>query len=103
MDSKTIEQNKLIAEFMDIPKCDRCEEYCGRYKFGTGIYFEPSEMEYHALWNWLMPVLAKINAYQNDTWQRDIIVNGTIATLITLDIEKCYSAVINFINWYNKQ
>lgn len=58
------EENKLIAEFMGIPKCDRCEKDCDHYKFGSGNYSLPKNMGYHHQWEWLMPVVEKICDYE---------------------------------------
>lgn len=53
-------ENNLIAEFMQIPKCQRCEN-CGAYQYGPGVIFHPKEMKYHSSWDWLMPVIEKIS------------------------------------------
>ena len=42
-----MEDNKLIAEFMDLKST------------GLSIY-KPSEYKYHTSWDWLMPVIEKI-------------------------------------------
>lgn len=64
----TIEEgNKIIAEFMGIPKCDRCGgDDCGKYKFGPGIYYYPKEMNYSTSFDWLMPVVHKIGSLPHD-------------------------------------
>jgi len=67
-EQEIIDGNKLIAVFMGIPTCDRCNG-CGRYKFGSSIYYRPDEMKYHTSWDWLMPVVEKIRslrAYNNE-------------------------------------
>jgi len=80
--------NKLIAEFMDIRNT------------GLSIYKE-SEYEYHTSWDWLMPVaneIIKSRDEQNTDWD---LTNLKYA-LGTTNIDYVYKAVIEFINEYNK-
>lgn len=55
--------NKLIAEFMGLGDGDKyfspTLEDAESVGLGTHVY--PDEMRYHASWDWLMPVLKKIN------------------------------------------
>lgn len=95
-----MKDNLLIATWMGGKPCDRCDD-CGMIKFGESDYRSLYYLRYHSDWNLLMGVLEKINTYQSPSWQRDIMVNGTTLVLITLDIEKTYLAVVNFINWHN--
>jgi len=100
--------NKLIAEFIENDKqCKEAMKYFDNEEFGT-IYFDTTGLKYHKSWDWLMPVVEKI-------W--DIIKNKeslfyfTVNKELTIfskaygenNINTCYSAVIEFINWYNKQ
>lgn len=55
-----IEGNKLIAEFMEIPKCGRCSD-CGAYQYSPAVIWYPSEMRYLESWDWLMPVIKKMD------------------------------------------
>ena len=77
------ENNKLIAEFMDLRST------------GLSIY-KPSEYKYHTSWDWLMPV---VNKCYNSNMQHpnDDITQG----LIDVDIDSTYQAVVNFIKEYN--
>lgn len=62
MDSKEIiKGNKLIAEFMGIPKCERCED-CGGYQYSPAVIYLPNEMKYATSFDWLMEVVDKIEA-----------------------------------------
>ncbi|MCP3682375.1 MAG: hypothetical protein GY861_06755 [bacterium] len=84
------ENNKLIAEFM-----------------GKEIYQHYHESNYHSSWNWLMPVVDKIE----DMGCEVVITNGE-CTISGNDyyveiIGKnrrgaTYDAVVEFINQYNK-
>lgn len=122
------ENNRVIAEFMGIPKCDRCNE-CGMFKYGTGIYYKPEAMGYHTSWDWLMPVVEKIETVKMSAKKLNVetfdnkqvffktiifarccdiqmenVVFGNVQVEVTAapsKIEAVYNAVIQFIQWYN--
>lgn len=108
-----ISGNELIAEFMGIPKCDRCTEACGRYKFGSGMYYLPEGMEYHSSWDWLMPVVEKIDTdfcsdYEVIIFSSSCHIQSCIGGKQSFmgagkKIDAVYQAIIEFINWYNSQ
>jgi len=77
--------NKLIAEFMDLRST------------GMSIYKE-SEYKYHTSWDWLMPVVNKIEDYLSDNVGK---VGYFDDGLISNDIEVRYQAVVEFIKTYN--
>lgn len=93
---------------MQIPKCDRCPD-CGKFKFGPGNFSSPTEMSYHSSWDWLIPVIEKIETenygfkmcrkvvevYFDDTKQEMIKVK------LSSRMESAYKAVTSFIDWYN--
>jgi hypothetical protein len=95
------EGNRLIAEFMNIPKCGRCSD-CGAYQYGPAIIYHPKEMRYHEKWDWLMPVAHKCF---NECTEEDREFKGLVLFELGLlaDIETVYSAVIEFIQWYSEQ
>lgn len=133
---KTEEGNKLIAEFMGA-KCEK--ELAGVYYFegkamdmyrfkelptthGNKI-LDPQliigvlQMKYHSSWDWLMPVVEKI---ENLGFDVRIIRSGSETEYTMCDItdaanneiscishpvkiDSVYSAVVEFIEWYNKQ
>lgn len=95
-----VEGNKLIAEFMGM-------------KFG----------KYHTLWDWLMPVVDKINNTKvGDKWFRVVIAPTQCMILVYAHggmsvpmkepefhvgakekmIEAVWQAVIQFLQWYNQ-
>lgn len=78
----TVENNKLIAEFMGYRECpmklyrmdDKFEsvtiysmyqeedEYLTIEAGKKQVKFSPNEMEFHSSWDWLMPVVEKIGS-----------------------------------------
>lgn len=100
---KTIEGNKLIAEFMGFrfeeKKTDGAPFYTLIKKGGweSKSYYE---LKYYSAWNLLMPVAKKIldmdagmNVYQ-------LYVSDALRTA---DINKVFEAVTDFIQFYNTQ
>ena len=101
---KTIEKNKLIAEFMGYPK--------HKIDFvGKRLNFENSKHNtYHKDWNWLIEVVEKIESlgYRMEIVKhicriylsnKETIVNSEN----TPKIEAVYNAVVEFIKWYNNK
>lgn len=58
----TTENNKLIAEFMQLQTAFNhkgIKEYYQR-EYNSGSWYQECELKYHTEWNWLMPVVDKI-------------------------------------------
>ncbi len=102
---EVIEGNKLIAEFMLVKIPDRHYlemnpqlQYYGDSidEYGTvNNLVSERQLAYHSSWDWLMPVIEKIDS---------IYFNHYVVTLpIKTDIKTVYEAVISFIKWYNTQ
>jgi hypothetical protein len=126
-----IESNKLIAEFM---RLELEETLHGLKVYAVKInrnnplklndieteFFLVEELKYHLSWDWLMPVVerielmnkdtgfmgiftlyglgrTKVQCYNNDTfcYEADMIDNR-------YGIQPTYQAVVKFIEWYNK-
>ena len=107
-------QKKSIAEFMNVPKCDRCSKDCEAFKFGPSIYYLPDQMKYDKEWNWIMPVVEKIESLGYHFFifpgnHIQINENGTISSAKICKIsdsslskiESFYQAIVKFIEWYN--
>ncbi len=112
------ENNKLIAEFMGLVKSSYRNMYWtekSKEGFGEG---ELVNLLYHTSWDWLMPVVdriegiidehgcAKYNVRVEQSWV-DIIDNHTSDEIVKVDgdnrREATYKAVVEFIKWYNEQ
>ena len=106
---KTIEGNKLIAEFLNIKvpneRGDKIEEEA--IKNGNELWYI-DELKYHDSWDWLMPVVEKVeslgywvNRINGDAW---IVDNNNIVVINNQmhhgGIEATWLVVIEFIKWY---
>jgi len=96
--------NILIAEFMGINHLDY-DKYINNLKEmkAEGLYFEQgymtSELKFDTDWNWLMPVVKKCREESND---EDSYWEAIYYSLVDLDIDNVYIAVVEFIKWYNE-
>jgi hypothetical protein len=113
----TIEQNKLIAEFMGARKKKNAYFYDG-ILFPTGWNTcRPENMKYHSSWDWLMPVVEKIEGMDDFEGDFDchfeILRDGCLIlawhgeTLFEnyekTKIQATYNTVVQFIEWHNSQ
>ena len=113
---KTIENNKLIAEFMGL------NLHQGVWRKSTLAterkICKEDALKYHEDWNWLMVVVEKIESIEYGIYQVDILQEGCkilerCRLLIdnrvgklesdTTKIESVYLACVEFIKWYNNQ
>ena len=85
-ENELLENNKLIAEFMEYPE------------LGTEGDF--SYLKYHTSWDWLMPLVESCferldsNDHSADEIKRQLLVCNR---------RVIYKAVVEFIKWYNEQ
>jgi hypothetical protein len=117
---KTLEEkNGLIAKFMGLKFKDD-DKYIKELKEmrSNGIYFEQgymtSELKYHESWDWLMPVVEKIESFegtngnnykftiQNETSFVDC-TNIISSPSVKSKIQSTYETVVMFIKFYNEQ
>ena len=122
-----MKDNKLIAEFMGAvgtPKYNPTEWDV----YITGCldvdsddenaqhFYTPDEMKYHTSWDWLMPVVERIN----DTERYEVCIGNCHCHITDIEndnykiraltlslqgkttIEATHLAVVEFINWYNR-
>jgi len=103
MDKEIIEGNKMIAEFLELPKCKRCTD-CGGYDFDNGIIWRPDQMEYHSSFDWLMPVVEKaVNTITFSTNEGHILISNLIMSIQSFDKKEIFDCLIEYIQWYNLQ
>tara|TARA_R110000772_G_scaffold209931_4_gene320477 strand:+ start:598 stop:1266 length:669 start_codon:yes stop_codon:yes gene_type:complete len=113
------ESNILIAEFMGAVNTNNEYEMYGIVEhladgFDQKHFYEPSQMEYDTSWDWLMPVVEKIesggtfiifksaNLLHIETDGNE----GMIVKPIRIEkksIDAYYKLVVQFIQWYNNQ
>ena len=109
-----IESNGLIAEFM---RLELEETLHGLKVYAVKInrnnplklndieteFFLVEELKYHLSWDWIMPVVIEcFNRYDVVEDVRDnqqFLLNDA---LLETNITSLYKAVVNFIQWYNK-
>ena len=93
---KTIENNKLIAEFMGLSiKEGVCYYTDEDDMFPMGIEVEEPYLPYDDSWDWLMPVVERIEQ----------VIQGVASAEVHLSIystiDEVYQAVVEFIKEYN--
>ena len=106
-----MKDNELIAEFMGLPKEDGfyyIEEPVNKYTV--------EELLYHSSWDWLMPVVEKIQTMNNCKYIVEITYGYCVINVGTKEkpfylkgygeddtLLGVYSAIVQFIKWYNKE
>ena len=94
-----MKDNKLIAEFMgwdiESPTTIPSKLHLSNLELDNG---EVLECKYHTSWDWLMPVVNKIEDYLSDNVGK---VGYFDDGLISNDIEARYQAVVEFIKAYD--
>ena len=118
MDKKEIfEGNKLIAVFMGAKLDKRNGEdsvWLSEQSMFSEYFRVTHHNKYHTHWEWLMPVVEKIDKLDatatsitnicceiNSKFFRHLEVKS-IQTISNTKIEATYESVIKFIEWYNK-
>lgn len=112
-----VESNKMIADFMGMGAQFHLVEHPD-----TGEYVEA---QFHSSWDWLMPVVEKIETLKSELGGKYgvyIVSNGCCIQDTKLDLDKgvgyfsqhyktcreksklasTYEAVVQFIKWYNE-
>lgn len=107
---KTIENNKIIAEFLKV-KMHPCETI-EKLKFlpmeERGLYngYFVEDLKYHEDWNKLMEVVKQIDKISLDApiiWNLEDKANDIFDSMREVNIQLTYNRVIAFINFYNEQ
>lgn len=114
----TIEQNKLIAEFMGAKMRKNGYFYDG-ITFSTGWNTcRPENMKYHDSWDWLMPVVDKIEALRDEENHQPLVDVHIVQDSATIEglssdgvfftgagktkIASTFDVIVQFIQWYNE-
>ena len=128
MNKLTQENNQLIAEFMGFTQEKNIGWYDNDMLMSQNVYDSQDgncfdELLFHTSWNWLMPVVEKIESinvsndpyYSDSTFQVTNFVQNWTASFLDRDnvevvqeegttrFEAAYKAVVEFIKWYNEQ
>ena len=122
---KTIENNKLIAEFMGV--FDKILSTGNMHSWSDAPFYYTTEdtrekvikniskySKYNKDWNWLMEVVEKIESLEHWTETlgglQNICLIGSINSscesfkaVAETKIEAVYNACLEFIKWYNEQ
>ncbi len=102
MTQKIKDKNKLIAEFMGLPRYTGDTYSFKRFKNLKVHLMSIKQMKFNKDWNWLMLVVKKINEVETKkcNWSRRYVIHQT---LHKADIKFTFFAVVEFIKWYNQQ
>lgn len=111
--SETIPRSSYVKEFKKFSICsDFCDEVNKNAKKKYFPIHHRGEMEYHSSWDWLMPVVEKI-----ETMNAEVTIRldscsikqsfkqpkvFAISRLSESKIEARWLAIIEFIKWYNQ-
>lgn len=110
-----IQNNRLIAEFMDEFKASKSfnthNSHCmsmSTIKASDVFEFEKegynvSTDYYHMMWGDLMPVIKRIQEIELNHAGLGYHQGKVLTIPIYANIEEVYKAVVIFINWYNQQ
>lgn len=96
--------NRLIAEFMGLDVL-----YDNMVKHETAEPNMVTLMKYHTSWDWLMPVVEKIEVLGHGVtiYRKGCQINDVFCTVKGFNhlskIGETYKAIIKFITWYNEQ
>ena len=91
-----MKENKLIAEFMGMEHCYRPYGDGFMEVKENGSCVELEDLQYHESWNWLMPVVEKIEQVHEGVPQE--LINLSLFSTI----DEVYNAVVEFIKRYNE-
>lgn len=107
---KTMEGNKLIAEFMGSSIDQRGKEREPFYiSEDININVNVHKMQFNTSWDWLMPVVSKCDGLsfykrgESDIkWGEIFNDEEVIRAFQANEIDVVYNSVIEFIKWYNE-
>ena len=92
----TQENNKIIAEFMGI-----IPNEAGVYMMSKHKGYSLENLLYHTEWDWLMPVVEKIDNLFGEDDIVDDMINKVHNAVLQFNRDITYNAVVEFIKWHN--
>jgi len=96
-----MKDNKLIADFMDLPI--DISQPSGILNYGfDDVWFEECELSFEASWDWLMPVIHKI-LHNNDDEAFYKFSMGVSKAMFNNNIRDAHSIVVEFIKQHNDE
>lgn len=118
-ENKIIEGNRLIAEFMGLEKTDGFMTSCSGIEVSAkgykcdDVFYPINELKFYYLWNWLMPVVEKVESmgYIVTITQNICTIKASVMVITrqtgnygTPDtkIYNTWLALIDFIKWYKE-
>ena len=99
----TTENNKLIAEFMGWKQCDPNDNTIYANPTNGALHSSDSDMRFYTSWDWLMPVIEKIQDKHLENPKLDYDYIDDIRLAVP-NIQEVYSLVVEFIkelNYFN--
>ena len=94
-----MKDNKLIAEFMGLVTPSIIGEM---YVNDPDVQVLITDCKWHESWDWLMPVVEKINGIAHEGELYDVGEYEQLTDhLIGANIEHSYGHVVQFIKWHN--
>jgi len=111
---RVVTDNEFIAQFMGVHRKNGRVYVAGRCGFVEKYY--PNQLKYNNNWDWLMPVVEKIDRLNFRTsiaWKGHASKDANIVVISERDytmivdvshgskIGAVYNAVVEFIKWYN--
>lgn len=108
------ESNKLIAEFIGARYYEDCDIWSGNDK--VRFYCKLEELKFHYSWDWLMPVVEKIEsipfAYHTSVRYPMVCIMNKVCEIILHDFiddfafpgdsktQATYNTIVKFIEWH---
>ncbi len=102
-----MKDNKLIAEFMGLPKEKVGLKQEVIYGLNQDDWYTSDNLNYHLSWDWLMPVIQKVNEvsgyndYNTDRLHIQRVLDDCISEN-AVGIDEVHKAVVEFIKKYNR-
>ena len=96
-----MENNKLIAEFMQYP--NHIDEESGETSYIIdSVHCVDYNLDFHTSWDWLMPVVKKCRLESRCEYDEDDNWNEIHWALEECNLDKTHKTVVKFIKQYNK-